>query len=54
MRERYYPWICPQCNDDSCCDPMKIVSTVCHSGHHVILSDYVKSDGTREAILKEK
>jgi hypothetical protein len=52
--EKYYAWICPVCKDDSCSDPMRIVGTVCRSGHHVILSDYVKPNGLREAIYNKE
>ena len=48
--KEYYPWICPVCKNDSCCDPMRIVGTVCHNGHHVILDDFVGKNGIRGAI----
>lgn len=51
IKQVYYSWICPQCGDDSCCDPLFITSTQCKNGHSVILSDYVKYN-MRKATLR--
>jgi uncharacterized membrane protein YvbJ len=53
-KEKYYPWVCPKCGDDSCSDPMRIVCTQCHNEHSVILSDYIKDNGDRVATLREE